>query len=78
MLGEAFNDLVSPTNHEGFNVFTWFNGHVHDNMKVIQYCMSHTIVHDIFPLNINAKPLKCAMHKGKWALDPCPHHPNRA
>jgi hypothetical protein len=22
MLGEAFNDFVSPTNHEGFNVFT--------------------------------------------------------
>jgi hypothetical protein len=72
MLGEVFNDFISPTNHEGFNVFTWFNEHVHDDVKVIIYYMSHTIVLDFFPLNINAKPLKCAMRKSKWAFDPCP------
>jgi hypothetical protein len=35
MLGEAFNDLISPTSHEGFNAFTSFNRHVHDGVKVI-------------------------------------------
>jgi hypothetical protein len=29
MLGEAFNDLVPPVTHEGFNIFTLFNAHVH-------------------------------------------------
>jgi hypothetical protein len=48
MLGEDFDDLVSPTSHEGFNAFTWFNGHVHDGVKAIQYCMSHLIVFDFF------------------------------
>jgi hypothetical protein len=46
MLGEAFNDFVSPTNHEGFNAFIWFNMHVYDDVKVIQYYMSHFIVFD--------------------------------
>jgi hypothetical protein len=48
MLGEVFNDLVSFTNHEDFNAFIWFNGHVHDGVKVIQYYMSHFIVFDFF------------------------------
>ncbi len=48
MLGEVFNDFISPTNHESFNVFTWFNEHVHDDVKVIIYYMSHTIVLDFF------------------------------
>jgi hypothetical protein len=52
MLGETFNDLVSPTSHEGFDVCFLF-----------------------FPLNVNAKPLRRAMHKGKWALD---HRPTQS
>jgi len=48
MLGEIFNDFVSPMSHEGFNDFTWFNGHVHDDVKVIQYYMLHFIVFDFF------------------------------
>jgi hypothetical protein len=48
MLGEAFNDLVSPMSHEDFNAFIWFNGHVHDDVKVIQYCTSHFNVFDFF------------------------------
>jgi hypothetical protein len=47
MLGEVFNDLVSPTNHEGFNVFTWFNGHVYDGVKVIQYCTPLSLIFSI-------------------------------
>ncbi len=46
MLGEAFNNLVFPIIHEIFNAFIWFNGHVHDNMKVIQYCTPHLIIFD--------------------------------
>jgi hypothetical protein len=72
MLDEAFNDIVFPMNHEGFNAFTSFNGHVHDSVKVVQYCMSHPSVFDFFPLNVSAKPLKCVMRKGKWAFDYCP------
>jgi hypothetical protein len=48
MLGENFNDLISPTSHEGFNAFIWFNGHVHDSVKVIQYRTSHAIIFDFF------------------------------
>ncbi len=48
MLGETFNGFVSPTSHESFNAFTWFNGHVHDGVKVIQYCTSHFTVFDLF------------------------------
>jgi len=48
MLGEASNDFVSFTSHEGFNPFIWFNGHVHDDVKVIQYCTSYPIVSDFF------------------------------
>jgi hypothetical protein len=69
MLGEVFNDLVSPTSHEDFNAFIWFNGHVHDGVKGIQYCMLHFIVFDNFPSNVSAKPLRRAMRKGKWAFD---------
>jgi len=41
MLGEVFNVFISLTSHEGFNAFIWFNKHVHDSVKVIQYYMSH-------------------------------------
>jgi hypothetical protein len=47
-MGESFNDFVSPMSHEGFNAFTWFNGHVHDSVKVVEYCMSHPIGFDFF------------------------------
>jgi hypothetical protein len=70
MLREVFNDLIFPTSPEGFNVFTWFNGHVHDGVKVIQYFM----LHPIFFGFSSTKPLKRAMRKGKWSLDPCPTH----
>jgi hypothetical protein len=75
MLGEDFNDLVSPMSHEGINVFIWFNGYVHDSVKVIQYCTSHFIVFDFFPSNINAKLVRRATRKGKWALD---RHPTQS
>jgi hypothetical protein len=75
MLGEVFNDLVSSTSHEGFNAFTWLNGLIHENVKVIQYCTLHFTIFDFFPLNISAKPLKHAMRKGKWAFD---RHPTQS
>jgi len=48
MLDEGFNGLVFSMNHDRFNAFIWFNGHVHDDVKVIQYCMLHFIVFDFF------------------------------
>ncbi len=50
MLAQAFNDLVFPMSHEDFNAFIRFNGHVHDNVKVVQYSMSHPIVFNFFHL----------------------------
>jgi hypothetical protein len=72
MLGETFNDLVFMTNDEGLNAFIWFNGHVHDGAKVIQYCMLHPTIFDFFPSNVSAKPLEHVVHKGKWAFDSHP------
>ncbi len=44
----------------------------HDSVKVIQYCMLRPHCFLFFPSNVNTKPLRCAVCKGKWALDPRP------